>query len=292
MLKLAVLTPASCIMKSALSVLTVAVLATLPVAANDSASSDSRRTSARSSCSQCSHDPCRCGYSPSYYTHYRKPVHRVTRTFAPIGSHWSRPVSGSTTPSPLPPRAVPAPKPTQRLAFEPTGWVLRGSDHSHGPDCDHGPRPGRDYLSATVLSGGMPTPTTLVPTPRPPRVVPAVTPGERMAFPASMTFAPTGWFLRGSLFSPGGHRPGPACESDGPFRGDVYGDFDRDRKRPGDRSHKGVSQVTPTPTTLVPSPRRARTAPAVTPKQSLGFNPNRNWSRSISRRGFGTSKRR
>jgi hypothetical protein len=194
-------------MKTALIALTTAVLTALPGVAgnasnaNPSTSGATRPAAGPSSCSHCRHAPCRCGYSPSYYTHYRQPVRRICHSYAPVVPHWTRPrVPVVVTPSPRPPAAVPTRIPRVRLGydpavaaaacldpFRPVPTLARGGDARRG-----GVVPGRIVRTADPSS-----PNTLVPTPRRASTVPTIVPKQRLGF------VPRGSVSRGVTFRRG-----------------------------------------------------------------------------------------
>ncbi len=175
-------------MKSALSVLTLVFTALLATGGDPVVNSKSAVQGAKPgtpACSSCSLAPCRCGYSPSYYTHYRGPLRNAGRMPAPVVPHWSRPLARRTTstwtrsvtPSPRIPRVVPARTPRVTLGYAPS------RSHSH-----HRSRTG---------TGTVPSRTsTLVPTPRRPRVVPSPTPKKSLGYDPSVSWAHGGVIRR------------------------------------------------------------------------------------------------
>ena len=133
---------------------------------------------AHKKCGRCAKAPCRCGFSPSYYTQRRKAVRPRVARHAPVTPHWTRPrcapavvPNRSLLTSPRVPRVVPSPAPGLRLGY----------DHASALQ-------GRPALrrKGTVPSRG----TTLVPTPRRPRAVPAITPKQRLGYvPSARKFS-------------------------------------------------------------------------------------------------------
>ena len=163
-------------MKTVLPTLALLVAVVLPsLAAEPTASA--RRSSAKSvagECPRCTQAPCRCGFSPSYYTRYRDPVRRRLAKHCPITPHWTRPrptpvklAVRSVVPSPRAPRVVPAPTPRQTLGYLPATRRRSGFHQTCAP------------FSRT---------STLVPTPRRPRVVPARTARLRLGYEPSVSW--------------------------------------------------------------------------------------------------------
>ena len=182
-------------MKTALSALAVFCTTALAFSAEEppAAATKTKPTAAQpakkvAKCSKCSHAPCRCGYSPSYYTHYRKPVRRVETPKAPVTPHWTRPraagpvLTEPVEPSPRVARVVPSVEPKVRLGNDPE--VTRQANAAE--------RYRRNTTSNSLLSGPrrghvVPQTTkrvsqTIVPSPRRPRAVPSITPKTRLGY--------------------------------------------------------------------------------------------------------------
>lgn len=135
-------------------------------------------------CVKCSHAPCQCGFSPSYYTVYRKPLPHADRKAAPVGRHWSRPSPVRRRAVTVQPasksisqvrsaRVVPAPAPNQRLGYVPgRSWSRGVSRKTSARNC-------------AVPSRS----STLMPTPRRPRAVPSPTPSTSLGYDPSRSWA-------------------------------------------------------------------------------------------------------
>lgn len=205
--------------------------------------------SATKICVNCGFAPCRCGYSPSYYTQYRKPVRRiVTRRASNVVPSTSR--ASHVLPSGRASNVVP----TRRASnVVPSG---RASNVVPTGRASHVVPSGRasNVVPTGRASNVVPTrrASNVVPRPsltpslgsrsRSGRTVPAVTPNQRL-----------------------GYVPQPTTSSPTPH--------------PGRRA--GISRTTNRPlrsTTLVPSPRRPKATPSATPRQKLGYDPSRSWS--------------
>ena len=182
-------------MKSLLPALAL-FFVTLPVLAQPTTvEKGSKKTEANSKCVKCSHAPCKCGYSPSYYTSYRKPVNRAERKPAPVKPHWSRPQPTVHQSQPTPPRVaessprvarvVPAVTPRVRQGYVPQqqNWAHRRTNSKR---CAVPSR-------ASALN---PSSNSLVPTPRRARVVPAPTPRTSLGFDPSRSWAHGGVIRR------------------------------------------------------------------------------------------------
>lgn len=202
-------------MKTALALL---LLITPFVWANDPSSKSSKRAAsakAALTCPNCGHAPCRCGFSPSYYTQYRKPLRRI-----PTGK-----------PSVMPTRVRPkSTVPSTSRASNVVPGTSRASNVV--------PRTSR---ASNVVPSPSLTPS-LGSRSRSGRVLPAVTPKQRLGYVPRSSAS--------SSPSPRGRRAGISRTTNRPLRS----------------------------TTLVPSPRRPKAVPSVTPRQKLGYDPSRSWS--------------
>jgi hypothetical protein len=191
-------------MKTALPTLAAVLLTCLSGAAKEPAPRVSNN-SAVAACSHCAKSPCHCGFSPSYYTQYRKPIRRVTTAFAPVTPHWTRPRPEAVVPTPRPPRNVPSLQPSQSLGYAP---ALIGPPHrnagveyqeSYGRDPNREARDprghGRDHHHSRPISQHRFTPQyhftpraplpVLTPTPRRPAAVPTRVVKQKTGFDPS-----------------------------------------------------------------------------------------------------------
>ncbi|MEO1836550.1 MAG: hypothetical protein ABGZ49_13765 [Akkermansiaceae bacterium] len=131
-------------------------------------------------CVSCSFAPCKCGFSPSYYTQYRTPISRVARRPTPVVPHWSRPtpsapprvISKEVIPSPPVPQAVPGLTLRRILSFAPS------RRYSH--------------RSRTVLNRT----GTLVPTAKRPKAGPSLAPKQSLGYDPSKSWAHGGVIRR------------------------------------------------------------------------------------------------
>ncbi len=166
------------VMKSALPILALILSVALTAAGAEPGGVSPASRSAKAApgkCSRCAHAPCRCGFSPSYYTNRKKPVRLDTAKHAPIVPHWTRPQrvavrppTRGVAPTPRPPGAVPAVAPRQLLGYAPA----RRARTAYRRPC------------AAPTRG-----TTLVPTPRRPRAVPASKPRQSLGYVPSASWS-------------------------------------------------------------------------------------------------------
>lgn len=185
----------------------MAVLVAAPAYAGNKTSSPANAKRLLSNkCSKCAHAPCRCGYSPSYYTHYRKPVCRVAKHY-PIPTHWSRghttrtPRVTTSNPGPRRDRTVPAPIPRQSLGTAPTKRSRFSFDTSRTRYFGrHRPSHGTPVFSCNAPA---PTPGTLVPSPRRASTLPTLTPRVSLGYVPART---SSHFRNNPVFRRGGKK--------------------------------------------------------------------------------------
>jgi hypothetical protein len=167
-------------MKFALPALVLIWSALLASAAGPAQAKRSKEEAQGNRCVSCSFAPCKCGFSPSYYTQYRTPIARVARKPTPVVPHWSRPtpsasprvISKAVIPSPPVPRAVPGLTPRRSLSFAPSRRYF------------HRSRTGFNRTS------------TLVPTAKRPKAAPSLAPKQSLGYDPSRSWAHGGVIRR------------------------------------------------------------------------------------------------